>query len=450
MKKYVISLSTAVIIGLSSLASAPANADTLNSLKNQQQQNNEKRSAVESSITQAEKQIESLQGKQVNLEEEIKKIDTTITSTNEKITAKVDEIHKTENEIKQLNQEIAILKERIKKRNELLKNRARSFQESGGNVDYLEVLFGSSDFGDFIDRVGAVATIMDADQELIKEHEQDKKDLEEKQTAVKNKLANLKNMLSDLQAMKADLTKQKAEKDRLMAQLAKKEKQIADEKMNLQEEAEILASQGSAIQKAIDLEKKHQAALQAARERAAQEAAERQKAAARAAASAAPATKHTVPKSAAVQQAPVRQSTPARAVSSSNFVKPSAGMLTSPFGYRTNPSPGFHYGVDIAQGGSVPVVSAADGVVTRAYYSDSYGNVVLVSHSINGQVFTTVYAHLNSMSVSSGQVVAQGQQVGYMGNTGQSFGQHLHFELHKGEWNAAKSNAVNPASYIPL
>jgi murein DD-endopeptidase MepM/ murein hydrolase activator NlpD len=56
---------------------------------------------------------------------------------------------------------------------------------------------------------------------------------------------------------------------------------------------------------------------------------------------------------------------------------------------------------------------------------------------------------MNSRKVSEGAVVAKGQQIGIMGNTGHSFGQHLHFELHKGPWNYSKSNAVNPLNYIP-
>ena len=69
----------------------------------------------------------------------------------------------------------------------------------------------------------------------------------------------------------------------------------------------------------------------------------------------------------------------------------------------------------------------------------------MISHSINGQTYTTVYAHLNSRSVGNMQTVSKGQVIGYMGNTGDSFGQHLHFELHRGGWNAAKSNAINPS-----
>ena len=107
-----------------------------------------------------------------------------------------------------------------------------------------------------------------------------------------------------------------------------------------------------------------------------------------------------------------------------------------------------HAGIDIAASGTVAIVAAADGVVSRSYFSSSYGNVVFISHSIDGQLYTTVYAHMSSRQASSGQVVAKGEQIGYMGNTGHSYGQHLHFEVHQGPWNAAKSNAVNPLNYV--
>ncbi|MBE7103409.1 SH3 domain-containing protein [Bacillus cereus] len=129
----------------------------------------------------------------------------------------------------------------------------------------------------------------------------------------------------------------------------------------------------------------------------------------------------------------------------SGFIQPAVGRYTSGFGKRGGQ---MHHGLDIAASGTVPVVVAAEGVVTRSYYSTSYGNVVFISHNINGQTFTTVYAHLNSRSVSAGQKVKQGQQLGIMGSTGQSEGQHLHFEIHKGEWNAQKSNAMDPKTYI--
>ncbi|WP_262366741.1 M23 family metallopeptidase, partial [Bacillus wiedmannii] len=129
------------------------------------------------------------------------------------------------------------------------------------------------------------------------------------------------------------------------------------------------------------------------------------------------------------------------------FIKPAAGSKTSGFGVRSIDN---HKGIDIAASGTVPIIAAADGVVIRSELSSSYGNVVYLSHRINGKTYTTVYAHMSSRSVSNGQTVKQGTQLGFMGNTGQSYGQHLHFELHLGEWNVGKTNAVDPSPYIGL
>ena len=68
----------------------------------------------------------------------------------------------------------------------------------------------------------------------------------------------------------------------------------------------------------------------------------------------------------------------------------------------------------------------------------------MISHSINGQTYTTVYAHLSSRSVGNMQSVSKGQVIGYMGNTGDSFGQHLHFELHRGAMECGKIECNQP------
>lgn len=75
---------------------------------------------------------------------------------------------------------------------------------------------------------------------------------------------------------------------------------------------------------------------------------------------------------------------------------------------------------------------------------------MIVEHVVDGAVWQSLYAHLQKRLVTAGENVTQGQIVGLMGNTGRSSGQHLHFELHRGEWNAKKSNAVNPLEFIQL
>lgn len=140
---------------------------------------------------------------------------------------------------------------------------------------------------------------------------------------------------------------------------------------------------------------------------------------------------------------------------SKTFIWPTnTKRITSPYGPRKHPITGktqsMHHGLDIADPGTRPIYAAADGVVSRSYLSASYGEVVFIKHDINGNTWETVYAHMRSGSrnVKVGDRVTQGQTIGTMGSTGQSTGQHLHFELHKGLWNINKSNGVDPEKFL--
>lgn len=118
-------------------------------------------------------------------------------------------------------------------------------------------------------------------------------------------------------------------------------------------------------------------------------------------------------------------------------------MVTSPFGWR---SLGYHQGIDIsgANASGALVVAGASGVVTEAGWSTGgYGNYVMIDH---GNGVETLYAHMlnDSLMVAAGENVTKGQAVGRVGNTGYSFGAHLHFEV---RINGTK---VNPAGYIGL
>ncbi|WP_148358329.1 murein hydrolase activator EnvC family protein [Peribacillus simplex] len=463
MKKNIIAMNASIMIGLGSILAAPSvYAESISNLEKQKESIQEKRSGVESNISETERKIDNLQDKQMTAEEQIAAIEAKIAESAKKIDAKNAEITQTKKEIEALKEEIKVLKERIAKRNEVLKERALSFQETGGDVNYLEVLFGSSSFGDLVDRVGAVATIAEADRDILKEHELDKKDLEEKQKAVETKLASLEVAKAELLEIQKQQKQQKQEKDALVKKLKQQTKKHEDEKMGLEEEKANLAAQEKAIKSAISLEHQRLAELEAARKKAAAEAKKRaeQEAAAQAAQAASQTSESKKQSSSSGYSAKSNSSSSSSspshsssnvssvpAVSSGTFTRPSAGYVSSTMGERWNKQ---HAGIDIAASGTVPVVAAADGVVSRSYFSSSYGNVVFVTHSIGGQQWTTVYAHLSSRQASEGAVVAKGQQIGIMGNTGHSYGQHLHFELHKGPWNYSKSNAVNPLNYINI
>lgn len=120
---------------------------------------------------------------------------------------------------------------------------------------------------------------------------------------------------------------------------------------------------------------------------------------------------------------------------------PTQGKLTSGYGPRGY---GYHRGIDIANRAGTPVKASASGKVVRSAYSSSYGNVVYVYHPHINK--TTVYAHLSYRNVSVGQSVSSGQLIGGIGNTGHSFGNHLHFEVHNGGWDYR--SGINPMPFL--
>ncbi|NKE04928.1 peptidoglycan DD-metalloendopeptidase family protein [Mesobacillus selenatarsenatis] len=121
----------------------------------------------------------------------------------------------------------------------------------------------------------------------------------------------------------------------------------------------------------------------------------------------------------------------------SDWVWPADGVITDLYGTRH----GHHKGIDIAGEFKTPIHSVDKGIVTKSYFSGSYGHVVFIKHDNN---LETVYAHLNKRNVKEGQVVMQGDVIGLMGNTGDSSGVHLHFEIHKDNWTYEKENAIDP------
>lgn len=118
-------------------------------------------------------------------------------------------------------------------------------------------------------------------------------------------------------------------------------------------------------------------------------------------------------------------------VGSGNFLWPSASStyVTSPFGGRTHPITGVyddHYGIDISAGENTGVLAADGGTVVTAGEHWSYGNYIEIDH---GNGYMTLYAHNNSLLVSAGDTVEQGQQIALVGSTGVSGGFHIHFEV---------------------
>ncbi len=98
-----------------------------------------------------------------------------------------------------------------------------------------------------------------------------------------------------------------------------------------------------------------------------------------------------------------------------------------------------HKGIDFTASKGTPVYATGDGVIKSAYFSSSYGNVIFINH---GYGYETRYAHLNKFNVKYGQRVKRGQIIGYVGNTGRSVSDHLHYEV------LYKGGHINPINFF--
>jgi murein DD-endopeptidase MepM/ murein hydrolase activator NlpD len=100
-----------------------------------------------------------------------------------------------------------------------------------------------------------------------------------------------------------------------------------------------------------------------------------------------------------------------------------------------------HEGVDLAAPDGTPIVAAGAGIVVAAGPADGYGNAVLIDH---GNGYLTHYGHMSVITVTVGQRLAAGDQIGNEGSTGHSTGPHLHFEVHEGSYQ----NPIEPTAWM--
>ncbi|MEG0258989.1 MAG: peptidoglycan DD-metalloendopeptidase family protein [Lysinibacillus sp.] len=407
-----------------------AHATNLSDLKEEKSKIEGKKNQLNSSINEKSGEIKSIEGKQDSLLNQIQTLNTKITSTNGNIKTVSDEITVANNDIVKLKASIDELLRKIEERDLLLEDRARALQASG-SVTYLDVLLGSNSFVDFIDRMSAVSTLLEADRQIIRDQKSDKQSLEDQKAVLENKRQKLEESKSELERLKTSLDGQKVEKNNLVSALEKEQEKLKSEKVLLEKEYSEALDISAELQQKIISEQNRIAEI------ARQEEAKR-KAQANANGGGGSTTGGTSGGS-------------APEVAAGTWTKPTSGRLTSPYGWRNfGGGSEFHYGIDLANSIGTPVVAAADGVVSYASPLSSFGNTVIITHSIEGKIFTTVYAHLNSFNVSVGSVVTKGQQVAAMGNTGRSTGPHLHFEIHNGPWRGQKVGSLNPLLYISL
>jgi murein DD-endopeptidase MepM/ murein hydrolase activator NlpD len=120
-------------------------------------------------------------------------------------------------------------------------------------------------------------------------------------------------------------------------------------------------------------------------------------------------------------------------------LNPVDGGIAAGFGWRVDPWPEFHKGVDLEADYGAPIHAAADGVIASAGWEGGFGNKVDLNHE-NG--YHTWYAHLSRFAVTPGERVRKGDVIGYVGATGDATGPHLHYQVMLG------GQAIDPQPYL--
>ncbi|WP_434749218.1 murein hydrolase activator EnvC family protein [Paenibacillus amylolyticus] len=336
------------------------------------------------------------------------------------------QIENTEDELRTTKEELQAAEDRIVARGKLLESRVRLMYTDGA-VSYLDVLLSSTSFTDFLTRADSLKTIVDQDQHLLDEHKADKQLVVEKKADLDRQYAQAKSLYSQKKQRKSQLNEKEKEKQVLLASYDAKIEQ--SEELTAEQEAVLMQIAG-----------KRSALLQEKNKLREQQAAAAAKARAAALARAKAATKQPTRVSSNGNSAVTYSS------GSGIFAKPvSGGRISSSFGPRIHPITGevgkMHAGVDFAVPVGTSVHAASGGIVIMAEWYSGYGYTVIVDH---GGGLWSLYGHLREggFKVSKGDTVNKGDTIAESGNTGNSTGPHLHFEVRD------NGTAVNPMNYL--
>lgn len=308
-----------------------------------------------------------------------------------KINVKLAEIEEAEAELVQAKVDESTQYESMKKR--------IKYMYENGNTQVLEVLVNSDTIGDFLNKAEYAQSLSKYDRKQLEEFQESVKKVQAEEEALKEEYKEMEALQSEMIAKQNSVQTLLNEKN---VQITNLEKEIGENAVVLQD----------LIKKAEEEKKRQEQLLQAQQS---------QNNGGGGGGSYVPPTSGNV------------------VTGNGQFTHPCPGAtLTSPFGYRDFDN-SFHKGIDLAAPTGTPTYAAAAGRVIYAFYSVSAGNWVVIDHG-NGLV--TKYMHHDYYTVSQGQYVEKGQQVGVVGNTGNSFGAHLHFQV---ELNGV---AVDPMGYL--
>ena len=380
-------------------------ANEVTDLQSQQADNQKKIDETEAQKEQVSQEKSDVQKQVDELNSQISEYESQIGELDYKINDLNTQITDAENQINEKQ-------ENYDKQQELLEKRLVATYEAG-ETSFLDVLLSSESLTDLISNYYLISEIAEADIGLMEKIENEKKEIEEAKTTLENSKKELDSSKAEKESKSVQLQTAKTEKSQYVSQLSQEEQ-------DLQQEIDELTRDNQQILNDIKVaQEKYKKQLE--------ELANKK-----------PSTGGSSSNGSGSSSSGSSGGGSTSGTSNAGgFIRPVNGGSVSCNGYYSSGK--FHGAIDYAISSGTPVYAAADGVVlTTKSITTSYGTYVVIQHA-NG--LQTWYAHgtPGSICVSPGQSVTQGQMIMKSGNSGNSSGPHLHFEVRKAPYTYSYS-----------
>ncbi len=340
------------------------------------------KNAVNSKLAQTRKEKEAAKLKQQQIAKQIALLDQQMNAADAALDVVSNSLNNLEKKIADTTMELQRAERDAGGQNEVLKKRVKAMYENGFQ-GYISVLMSSTSYSDFITRLNYLTRIIKYDNEILTKMQNYTALVAEKQQRLKEDLAEKERVKADLNEKKKNVAVATSNKQKYMDDVKKDIKALEAQEDELKQQAEALAKE---IEKLLS------------------------------------AGKYT----GGVMTWPL----------------PGRYTISSSYGVRIHPIfkvRRMHDGIDVPAPKGTNIVAAAGGKVIASSYKGAVGNYVIIDH---GGKITTNYYHASKRLVSAGDTVTKGQVIAQVGSTGNSTGNHLHFEVRVG------SASVNPMQYF--
>ncbi len=380
-----------------------------------------KKDDVNSKINSTKKEIGDVQDDLSDGLKEVQKIDDQINTYQDQIDDLNDELDDLQDQIKEQEEELKKAEEKYQEQDDSMQKRLVVMYEAG-QTSYLDVLLNSESVSDFISRYYLISEIAKYDSNLLSDLENSKKDIENKKKQLENTKSQIDAKKKSKQETTSALADKKELKNKQVSVLSSKEKDLQKQLDELEQDKRDIQDELTKIIKQEEAKKNSKKNN----------------------------TTTNKPSNNGGSTSGNTGNDSSGSASFHGYIFPIAGLSKSNIRNKNYPSYTGHTGVDINIGVSGKTVRAVKGgtvVISEAKRNSdgsyrSYGEYIVIDH---GDGTMTLYAHgrAGSRLVSKGQEVSQGQAIMTVGSTGNSTGEHLHFEVR------VNARPVNPLPYLP-